>query len=83
MNERVEAAANTLWKALDAGSREWTEEVAKETLAAADAVMFSDEAVERAGYAVDDFTMHQYGHAIPLEDRNKLVAAVIAALKGR
>lgn len=87
--ERIEAAAKAvanLTVEVPYGISPVTDEGYKrdaaEILAAADALMFSDEALERAGDAVDNFTMHEYGHAIPLSDRRDLVNAVIAALKG-
>lgn len=79
--ERIEAAADAVMDA--AFGQELPEapyDLANAALAAADAVMFSDEAVERAAASVSkDFPW--YGNYSPTIVQNH-VREVIAALKG-
>lgn len=79
MGAREEAAAKAYHHALPYLTQV---EATREALAAADAVMFSDEAVARAGEAVDAFTHDFFGACVGFKDRNTLIRAVIAALKG-
>ena len=86
MSARVEAAAKVIAERENAGWPVLTSDrdTAVQALAAADAVMFSDEAVERAARAI-----HALGTGTKWEDRHEDIKAlyredartVIAALK--
>lgn len=88
--ERIEAPAVTLceqlWENAHERQKEYALEEATEVLAAADAVMFSDEAVERAKQVLHrdlcacDNPSDE--HCIVYDDWTGTVRAVIAALKG-
>lgn len=77
MNERVSAAAEAIWRnSRKTVLHEEHYRDAKSALAAADAVMFSEEARIRAWRAV--ILLDFEGEASPA----KVVSAVLAALKG-
>ena len=91
MNARVEAAVSAVQN--ETYGAEYARDLAEIALAAADAVMFSDEAVERAAEALYNVRLHD-AHArlvtktwAELDEEQKPffrndVRAVISALKG-
>jgi hypothetical protein len=92
MNARIEAAAQALATKDRANLSSWHQEEATEALAAADAVMFSDEAIERAAVALnerfradDKNEFYSIWEDLGEDQRNHWkadVRAVVAALKG-
>ncbi|MDQ0100470.1 hypothetical protein J2T10_000089 [Paenarthrobacter nicotinovorans] len=82
--ERVEAAAQALATKDRANLSFWHQEEATEALAAADAVMFSNEAIERAAKALNAEHAPAW-EILPgwvKDDWRKQVRTVVAALKG-
>ncbi|QDF19558.1 hypothetical protein PP353_gp48 [Arthrobacter phage Kumotta] len=83
--ERIEAAAVTLceqlWENAHERQKEYALEEAAEALAAADAVMFSDEAIERAARAMLDAMYDDKTLRVDDGDRG-IIRVVVAALKG-
>jgi hypothetical protein len=91
MSERLRRAAEAVFEyAEKIQTPEYAHDIALTALAAADAVMFSDEAVERA---VDNVLRHQMyargecmaGDKVgtdPVDIARHIVRAVVAALKG-
>ena len=93
IQERIEAAAVTLceqlWENAHERQKEYALEEAAEALAAADAVMFSDEAIERAAVALwnHDFPSSPIENVAELLKwtrgrRLEQARIVVAALKG-
>jgi hypothetical protein len=81
MNARIQAAAKALATKDRTNFSSWHREEATEALSAADAVMFSDEAMERAAKALLDAFYADPTLEVDDEDRD-IIRTVVAALKG-